>query len=114
MLPADRHWMVRAVDSAAAWFEKNAIREGGFTNGGAIGRHVLRASADSPLWPRYSEIGTDRPIFGDRDKTIHNSIEEISAERRNGYAWFSNNPQDAMNYYVKWKEKLNARPKVGE
>ena len=109
-LPHPDRDVVRAVDAAAAWFEKNAIREGDFTNGGAIGRHVLKASSDSPLWPRYSEIGTDRPIFGDRDKTIHNSVEEISAERRTGYGWFSNNPQEAMKYYVKWKEKLNTKP----
>ncbi len=39
-----------------------------------------------PLWPRYDQIGTDKPIFGDRDKTIRDDVNEISRERRNGYS----------------------------
>ncbi|MFM7520666.1 MAG: pectate lyase [Planctomycetota bacterium] len=38
-------------------------------------------------WARYYELGTNRPIYGDRDGTIHHDIGELSAERRDGYAW---------------------------
>jgi hypothetical protein len=37
---------------------------------------------------RLYELETDRPVFGDRDRTIHNAVEEISPERRNGYGWY--------------------------
>jgi hypothetical protein len=37
---------------------------------------------------RLYELETDRPVFGDRDRTIHNAVEEISLERRNGYGWY--------------------------
>jgi hypothetical protein len=38
-------------------------------------------------WARLYEIGTDRPIYGDRDGRIHYSLETISEERRTGYSW---------------------------
>lgn len=38
-------------------------------------------------WARFYEIGTDRPVFGDRDGSVHYSIDEISAERAAGYRW---------------------------
>ncbi len=41
------------------------------------------------LWARMYEVGTNRPIYGDRDKKIHYTLEEISDERRNGYSWQS-------------------------
>ena len=55
-----------------------------------------------PLWPRYSEIGTDRPLFGDRDLTIHDDVNEISAERRNGYGWFTDGPKRTLDHYTTW------------
>ena len=58
----------------------------------------------SPLWARYYEIGSDRPIFGDRDKTIHDVVDEISRERRDSYAWFSDGPNEALKQFVKWSE----------
>ncbi|HLZ54727.1 MAG TPA: pectate lyase, partial [Verrucomicrobiae bacterium] len=43
---------------------------------------------------------------GDRDKTIHDNLTEISNERRNGYAWFNDAPQPALARYAEWKEHL--------
>jgi hypothetical protein len=41
------------------------------------------------LWARMYEVGTNRPIYGDRDEKIHYTLEEISEERRAGYSWQS-------------------------
>ncbi len=90
-----------AVHSAAAWFRKTAIPDKVFKSTGEDGRHLV-AAPGSIVWARYSEIGTDRPLFGDRDKTIHDHVDEISKERRNGYAWFSGNPDRALALYEKW------------
>ena len=38
-------------------------------------------------WPRFLELGTNRPIYGDRDGRIHSSLDAISEERRRGYGW---------------------------
>ena len=62
-----------------------------------------------PLWARYYEIGTDRPLFGDRDKSIHDKVEEISAERRNGYQWFNNGAVSALEHYATWAKAHPAK-----
>ena len=36
-------------------------------------------------WARLYELGTNRPLYGDRDGKIHYTLEEISEERRRGY-----------------------------
>lgn len=46
-----------------------------------------RSMLGSKQWARMYELGTNRPIYGDRDGTIHFSIEELSRERREGYGW---------------------------
>lgn len=78
--------VIAAVHGAAKWLRKVAI-------------------PDSASWSRFCEIGTDRPIFGDRDGSIHFDVKEISAERREGYAWFSTNPAAALKIYAKWSAK---------
>ena len=53
----------------------------------------LTASQVGPeTWSRFYEIGTNRPIFGDRDRSVHYSLDEISEERRNGYRWLGRFP----------------------
>ncbi len=39
------------------------------------------------LWARLYEVGTNRPIYGDRDNKVHYTLAEISEERRTGYSW---------------------------
>jgi PelA/Pel-15E family pectate lyase len=57
-----------------------------------------------PIWSRYYEIGTNRPIFGDRDKTIRDSVNEVSRERRVGYAWYVDSGEDVLKEYARWKD----------
>ena len=64
----------------------------------------------APLWSRFYEIGTDRPLFGDRDGSIHFDVREISRERRNGYAWFSDGPAGTLAKYAKWAAKHPVKP----
>ena len=49
-------------------------------------------------------IGTDKPIFGDRDKTIHDDVNELSLERRNGYFWFNSEGIATLNEYKTWAQ----------
>ena len=44
----------------------------------------------SKLWARFYEIGSNRPIYGDRDGLIHYDYDELSEERKKGYAWRAN------------------------
>ena len=94
-----------AIHSAAAWFEATAIRDKAYRRTDSDdGRHLVDAPGSGPLWARYYEISKNVPIFGDRDKTIHDTVEEISRERRDGYAWFTDAPQNALKKFDTWKK----------
>jgi PelA/Pel-15E family pectate lyase len=92
-----------AIESGVAWFQKTAIHDEIWTGDRATGRH-LEKSPGNTIWARYYQIGTDLPIFGDRDKSIHDDVMEISNERRNGYAWFNGDGNKVQPLYEEWKK----------
>lgn len=96
-----------AVDSAAAWLKATEISGYTFSGGRAdAGGRTLRATPGAgPLWPRFVSLSTGKAIFGDRDKTIHDTVTELSPERRNGYAWYSPGPQAALDAYATWSAR---------
>jgi PelA/Pel-15E family pectate lyase len=100
--PASR--TVAAVHAAAAWFEKTKLSGVAYKPVGDEGRQLVPTPDAGPLWARYYELGTDRPIFGDRDKTIHDDVNELSKERRNGYSWFNETPGRVLEQYARWSE----------
>ena len=109
-LPDPSPATVAAVHAAAAWLQKTPLRDVVFKPApDGSGRTLLPAPGAGPLWPRYAEIGSDRPLFGDRDLTIHDDVNAISAERRNGYAWFGDAPKRALAHYAKWAKAHPAR-----
>lgn len=102
-LPHPSPAVVTAVHAAAAWFQKTPLRDVAYKfSPDGTGRQLLASPGAGPIWPRYSEIGTDRPLFGDRDLTIHDDVSAISVERRNGYAWFGDSPKRTLDHYTKW------------
>ena len=46
-----------------------------------------RSKISNNIWARMYELESNRPIYGDRDRKIHYTIEEISMERQLGYTW---------------------------
>lgn len=104
-LPDPPPEIVASVHAAAAWFKKTKLLDVAWRNAGAEGRILVDAPGNGPIWGRFYDIGTDRPIFGDRDKTIHDTVAEISRERRGGYAWFVDSPEEALEQYESWSKK---------
>jgi PelA/Pel-15E family pectate lyase len=94
-----------AVEAGVAWFQQTAIQ--GYTWGGtrAEGRRLTKTDGAGPIWARYYSLTTGQPIFGDRDKTIHDDVMEISPERRNGYAWYNADGVEMLKKYAEWKKK---------
>ena len=94
----------RSIRAAAAWFKKTAIYGQSYQSG-PEGRELVPTPGAGPIWARYYQIGTDIPIFGDRDKSLHDHVNELSKERRNGYSWYSPESQRAIDRFEKWKEE---------
>lgn len=90
-----------AVDNGIAWLKAHAIY-GVVFDKGPDGRKLIDKPGAGPLWSRYYDIKTGKPIFGDRDRSIHTNVNELSAERRNGYSWYNNGPAKALAAYEKW------------
>jgi PelA/Pel-15E family pectate lyase len=98
--------VIVSIESGAAWLKSVAI-EGQVWTGSrsdSAGRHLEPHPGVAPIWARFYDITTNKPIFGDRDKTIHDDVADLSLERRNGYAWFSSAPQQALDAYIAWRK----------
>jgi PelA/Pel-15E family pectate lyase len=100
--------IIAAIHGAAAWFEETKINDIAYRYAGENGRLLVEAPGSGPLWARYYDIATNRRIFGDRDKTIHDNVNEISKERRNGYAWYRDTPGKALEQYSRWRKEFPA------
>ena len=94
--------VVAAVDAAVAWFRKTALRDVAYGNG-PDGRRLTPSPGSGPLWARFYAVGTEMPVFGDRDKSIHDDVSEISRERRQGYSWYNSAPQAVLERYTPWR-----------
>lgn len=94
-----------AVDSAIAWFEANKLT--GIRWERKNGDNVLVTDKNAPpLWARFYQIETMKPIFIGRDAVIKYNVVEIEAERRNGYAWYVDGPAELLRKdYPKWKSR---------
>lgn len=101
-----------AVRGAVAWFEAAKI------TGMRVDRvpapdldpprdvvMVEDASAE-PLWARFCEIGTNRPMFVGRDGIVHDRLDEIEHERRVGYAYVGPWARELLERdWPAWREK---------
>ena len=101
-LPDPSPTVVASVHAATEWFKKVTIHGFAYRNVPSSGRSLVADEKAEPLWARYYEIGSDRPLFGDRDKSIHDDVSEISAERRNGYQWFNTGATRMLERYAEW------------
>jgi pectate lyase len=94
--------VVAAVEAGARWFEKvklTGIKQ--VTVGGD--KKIVPDPNAPPLWARFYEIGTDRPIFCGRDGVVKYDIAEIEPERRNGYAWYGTWGANVARRHARWK-----------
>lgn len=101
---------ITAIDSAMAWLSSSTIRglrvEQRPDPAGPAGYDVVAVPDPSapPVWARFYDIATNRPIFSGRDGVIKSSLAEIEIERRAGYNWYGNWPRDLIEtLYPAWK-----------
>ncbi|MDW5267342.1 MULTISPECIES: pectate lyase [Acidobacteriaceae] len=108
-LPHPSPAVIASVQSGIAWLKTVAIHDQAWIGGRNTpgGRHLEPQVRANPIWARYYSITTGKPIFGDRDKTIHDAVSDLSLERRNGYAWYGSGPQQAIDAYAIWSAHLS-------
>jgi PelA/Pel-15E family pectate lyase len=108
--------VLKSVKSAVAWFEavklkgiRVAVEKSDLAPKGT-NKIVIDDPTAPPLWARFYEIGTNRPLFVDRDGVPKYKLADIGYERRNGYAWLGDWPQPLLAVdYPAWKKKWAGR-----
>jgi PelA/Pel-15E family pectate lyase len=100
--------IVAAIEGAVAWLRSVAIpglRLETFTAAdGRRDRRVVPDPSAGPLWARFYELGTNRPIFLGRDSVVRYAYSEIEYERRNGYAYYGTWPASLLEADVpRWR-----------
>ena len=108
--------VVRSVDAAVEWFESakltgiRVVVEKDAKSPKGTNKVVVNDPDAPPLWARFYEIGTNKPMFVDRDGIPKSSLAEIGYERRNGYSWYGTGPQRLLDVeYPAWKKRLAAK-----
>ncbi|MDP6634363.1 MAG: pectate lyase [Phycisphaerae bacterium] len=105
--------VVRAVQGAMEWFE--SVKITGVRQVTVNGdKKIVRDPKAPPLWARFYEIGTNRPIFCGRDGVKKRTLAEIEHERRNGYAWYGTWPTGLASTYSAWKQKYISAKKTSD
>lgn len=105
--------VVAAIEGAVAWFEKNRIkglRHERFTDAeGRPDRRIVPDPDAPPLWARFHELETDRPLFVGRDRVLRHALAEIERERRAGYAYYTTAPAALLARDVPaWRARIAA------
>jgi PelA/Pel-15E family pectate lyase len=104
--------IINSVQSACLWLESSKIT--GYrmeyttdsTSARKFNRFLVEDPEAKPLWARFYEIETNQPLYIDRGGIKRNSHNELSDERRNGYAYVGDFASDLLdNKYPKWKAK---------
>ncbi|WP_426020534.1 pectate lyase [Brevundimonas sp. DWR2-3-1b1] len=90
-----------AIRGGVAWLEANRTYDKSFEMTDD-GRKLIDKPGAGPIWSRNYDLVTGRPIFGDKDQTIHDDVNGISVGRRNGYSWWLAQPQTALDAYAAW------------
>ena len=84
-----------AISSAIEWLRESRLYGIKFVAQGDD-KVVVEDPNAEPIWARFYEIETNRPMFADRDGSIHYDVSEISKERRTGYAWYGSWPKNLV------------------
>jgi PelA/Pel-15E family pectate lyase len=107
--------VITAVEAAVAWFRdvkltgtRVVARPDAGVPGG-VDRVVVQDPAAPPVWARFYEIGTNRPIFSGRDGVVRYSLSEIEPERRLNYSWLGPYATDLLaSDYPAWKARVGS------
>ena len=108
--------VINAVQSAVAWFKVSAIKGIRIETFPApemvtpfriskTDKRVVEDATAPIIWARYYELKTHRPLFCNRDSKVVYSLAEVLRERRDGYGWYTYEPQKILNQYPAWQKR---------
>ncbi len=85
--------IIDAIQSAVAWFDEakltgiKVVRREDKSAPRGFDQVIVKDPAAPPIWARFYQIGTNKPLFCLRNGIPVNTYAELSSERRTGYTW---------------------------
>jgi pectinesterase len=108
-LPDPSPAIINSVEGAVEWLDSHRLKNTRwdlFVNAeGKRDRRIVQDPNAGDLWARFYDLETQEPYVCDRDGIKKKTLEEIGYERRNGYSWYTDAPQEIFDKYPAWKEK---------
>ena len=104
--------IIEAVHAAVAWFDEaklegiKQIRKQDRSKPRGFDKVIVEDASAPPIWARFYDIETNKPIFCSRDGVPKATLAEISYERRNGYSWLGYYATNLLEKeYPTWQKK---------
>lgn len=107
--------VIAAVEGAVAWF-RSVVMTGQRLDAkkgpdGRTERFLVPDPAAPPLWARFYEPGTNRPLYMDRDSKPLYEFAQVGYERRSGYSYHGTWPASLLaKDYPAWRARLGKKP----
>ena len=106
--------IVAAIEGAVRWLRSAAmsgVRVKGIRGPDKRTERILVKDPDAPpLWARFYELGTNRPLYLDRDSVYRYDFSEIGYERRSGYSYHGAWPAKLLDEdYPRWRAQNGLR-----
>lgn len=106
----------KSIESAMRWFDEAKVmgKRVEWIKGPELpegrDRIVVEDPEGGPLWGRFTEIGTNRPMFIGRDGIVKYNLDEIEHERRTNYSYIDNYAEDLLKEkYPEWQRKHSSQ-----
>jgi len=99
-----------AIEGAVEWLRSVAIPgvrvESVRGDDGLTDRFLVADPSAPPVWARFYELGSSRPLYVDRDSVFRYDFSEIGPERRGGYAYHGDWPASLLaTEYPEWRSR---------
>jgi PelA/Pel-15E family pectate lyase len=102
-----------SVRAAVAWFERSKVKGvrvdvvPNSLSPTGMNKVVVDDSQAPPLWARFYDIETNKPIYVSRDGIVRSALADISYERRNHYGWLEPWAKELLSKdYPVWEKRM--------
>ncbi len=105
--------VIAAIEGAVAWFRAVTLTGRRVQSipipGGKPDAALVADPTAPPLWARFYELGTHRPLYMDRDSKPLYDFALVSYERRSGYGYHTTAPRELLERdYPAWRARLSS------
>ena len=63
---------------------------------------IVNDSTAPPIWARFYSLKNNKPFFTDRNSVPVDTLSKVGRERRDGYSWYTYEPQKVLDAYPEW------------